>query len=295
MLKEINKSEKKATRKNVLTWLQNQRVSSLFRPRVKVFARRKMSKLRPNRIWSSDLFFLPALASFNYGKSVFLTVIDNFSSYAFVRVLKDKSKSSMIQGFQSILEEAGTACVYLHTDRGSEYTALKDLFREHHIKNYNTTTGQKAFKSERYQKSLQIAIFKYMVANNTKKFIDKLQDLVYAYNHRPSRVLYGHTPAQAYKNPDTIAFLKKKFKEEKENYDQAHSKPPKFAVGDWVRAPLDYGTFHRGYEVNFEDQVRKIIRVTKTSPPMYELEGKKRKYYAKELSAAAETEQTRLW
>ena len=77
----------------------------------------------------------------------------------------------MLESFNSIFEEAKTSCINLQTDDGMEFLSLKEMYKERDINRYSTTTHIKASIVERYQKTLETKLFKYMVANNTKKIL----------------------------------------------------------------------------------------------------------------------------
>ena len=283
LLDEVKKQDKTITADQVLDWLQQQQVFQLYKPRRKKFPRRKIVKLAPNDTWSADLVDTQALAPFNANFSWILCVIDNFSVYAFCRCLKAKSKEEMLRGFKSILEEANTKCKNLQTDEGKEFLSLGFFFEQEGINRFSTTTKIKASKVERFQRTLENYIYKYMTANNTKKYFDVLQDIVYSYNRRKSRAIFDYRPIDAYTDKKVIEILKKKFDKEREDYEKKFSKS-KYVVGQKVRVAKDEKLFDRGYVSQFEDEVRTIREVINSRPACYKVSGKRRIFYEPEIS-----------
>ena len=61
-------------------------------------------------------------------------------------------------------------------------------FEQHSVQQYNihfftANTDTKASIAERFIRALKQRIYRYFTANNTTRYIDVLQDLVFAYNH----------------------------------------------------------------------------------------------------------------
>ena len=293
LLREIKKHDKNITTDKVLNWLLQQRVYSLYKPKVKKnFVRRQINRMYPNESWSADLVDLSALSVFNNGVNFLLSVVDFFSLYAFVRPMKQKTKKNMLEAFDSIFDEAQSTCVNLHTDDGLEFVSLKEMYEENEINRYSTTTIKKAAICERFQKELETKIFKYMTANNTKKYIDILPKIVYAYNHTPSRALFGRTPVEAYKDKKVIKFIQKNYDEKRSKFNEKwQKKKPKFTKNQKVRVALKYRLFHRGYEPNFEDEIRTVEKVLDTYPKTYKISGKRKIFYESQITPViAETE-----
>ena len=284
LLEDIKKKEKNVDEKKVADWLLQQRVYSLFKPKIKKFNRRQINRIMPNESWAADLVQLESLAPFNGGINYLLSVVDFFSRYAFVRPVKFKTKANMLLAFQSIFDEAKTSCINLQTDEGQEFLSLKQMYEEWEIHRYSTTTHIKASIVERFQKTLETKIFKYLLANNTKKYIDVLPDIVYAYNHTPTASLYGKTPAAAYKDRKVIKFLQKKFDEKRVAFNQKNNKKAKYHVGQNVRVAPKYKLFHRAYDPNFEDTIRTIEKVINSHPKTYKVSGKKKIFYEPEIT-----------
>lgn len=222
-------------------------------------------------MFQMDLIDMQQLAPFNDGKKYLLAVIDTFTRYAFVRALKDKTGVNVLHEFKSIVDEAVDKPLIITMDRGTEFS--NQLFKNYCIQNqircYNPDTSIHAAFIERFNRSLQALIYKYMTENETRRYIDVLPKLVQTYNNRNHRMI-GTTPFLAENDVTThlgIRNLTAKY----------HGKIKKrnviFKVGDKVRIVKLKNKFSRGYNEQQQQEIFKIKEIkTKTIIPMYVLE-----------------------
>ena len=106
--------------------------------------------------------------------------------------------------------------------------------------------------------------WKYFSANNTKRYIDILQDLIHKYNTTKHRAI-GCTPTVA-RNPLSYehvlrSLYAKKTKERK--------KKPKFKIGDQVRIKKKKKQFEKGFTPNWTEEIFTINTIKDTKPPTY--------------------------
>ena len=64
----------------------------LYKRIIKKFKRHYVYSPGIDIIWTSDLLLIPKYANYNNGYKYILTVMDVFSKYALVRVMKNKDK-----------------------------------------------------------------------------------------------------------------------------------------------------------------------------------------------------------
>jgi hypothetical protein len=225
-----------------------------------------------------DLVDVQSLAEFNSGLKYLLTCIDTFTRYAFVRPLRTKEASEVIKAFHSILSEAKVPPKTLVVDRGTE-------FNNQHFKEYCQTFNIKVFLPdssihaafvERFNRTLQSLIYKYMTENETNRYIsstDKagnriyvLPKLVETYNRRKHRMT-GVTPFEAENNPQVHLSMRLKMSK---YYESVKRKPVKFKIGDQVRIARQKGKFSRGYNETSSAEIFKIYQIKKMDRiPMY--------------------------
>ena len=98
--------DKKASGSDVVM-LQNQQLAEeLHKPIVKKFKRRKVYSSFKDNIWGADLADMQLISKFNKGIRFLFCVIDLFSKYAWVVPLKDKKGATIVNAFQSSLNDS---------------------------------------------------------------------------------------------------------------------------------------------------------------------------------------------
>lgn len=221
--------------------------------------------------WQMDLVDIQALAQYNDGIRYIFTVIDTFTRYAFCRLLKDKTGPTVLSNFKSILNDAQSKPLTLLIDGGSEFRNknFENFCQEQGIKLYSPDTSTHGAFIERFNRTLQTLIYKFMTENETHRFIDKFQELVKTYNNRKHRMI-GITPAQA--EMDHTTHLDINIKQSK--YHQTIPvKKVIFNIGDRVRISKIKGKFGRGYNEQSNQEIFKIYRISTKKPiPLYFLE-----------------------
>ena len=105
-------------------------------------------------------------------------------------------------------------------------------------------------------------MYKYFTANNTKRWIDVLPDLVHNYNNSYHRSI-KMTPVQARENPVQAW--------ENLNAEAKPSHEATYKPGDFVRISKYRGKFKRGYTPNYTSEVFVVTDVLKTTPVTYKV------------------------
>ena len=225
----------------------------------------------PRYQFQMDLVDVQERSRYNSGVRYLFTVIDTFTRFAFVRMLRDKTAKTVLDSFKSILEEAGKKPIMIVSDRGTEFkNALFDKFcSEQNIKLYNPDTSIHAAYIERFNLTLQKLIEKYLSENETEKYVDKLIDILKTYNSRKHRMT-GYSPFIAETMPEVHLNIRKKMSE---YYAKIKEKNITYKVGDTVRIARQKGKFSRGYKEQSSVEVFKVYKISKKSKiPLYFLE-----------------------
>ena len=218
-----------------------------------------------------DLVDVQEFSKQNDGNNFLLNVIDTFTRYAFVRPLQDKSANTVLKAFISILKEAVEKPYMIVMDKGTEFQNEKfnNFCNQQNIKLVNPQSQTHAAYIERFNRTLQQLIYKYMTENETNRYVDVLQNLVKSYNNRIHRMIQT-TPFIAETNQDVALNIRllnskriAKFKKVKQ----------KFKINDYVRIAKQKTKFSRGYD---EQTSREIFRIYKIDLnkhiPLYYLE-----------------------
>ena len=74
-----------------------------------------------DNIWGADLADMQSISKFNIEFRFILCVIDLFSKYAWVVPLKDKKGVTIVNAFQSILDNSNRKANKIWVEKGSEF------------------------------------------------------------------------------------------------------------------------------------------------------------------------------
>ena len=92
----------------------------MHKPTRKTMKRNKVDAPEIDSLWEADLAFVQDIAKENDGVNHLLVVIDVFSKYVWVRLMKNKTARSLLEAFDSILSD-GRKPEKLRTDKGTEF------------------------------------------------------------------------------------------------------------------------------------------------------------------------------
>ena len=118
---------------------------------------------------------------------------------------------------------------------------------------------------ERFNCTLKTRMWKYFTANNTRVYIDILQDIVKGYNNSYHRSM---DPALASVSLLNVGQVRKKL------YGKSWTKPRrelKFKLGDPVHISKSRRTFKKGYLPSWTQEIFTVTKVISRVPPVYRL------------------------
>jgi len=184
------------TYKFIKEWIQDQEAYSIHKPARYTFPRQRIVPTDRDNQWDADLMDMQDLKEDNDGVAYLLVVIDLLSRYAWLRPLKSKSASEVKTAFEDIFS-GGRKPEKLRTDKGKEFVnnTLKKYLKDQDIDYFTTQNEGKANYAERLIKTIKNKIIRFITHNNTRRYIDKLQDMVDSYNHTVHRSI-GMQPAK---------------------------------------------------------------------------------------------------
>ena len=224
------------------------------------------------------------LSKCNKGIRFLLCVIDIFSKYAWVVLLKDKKGISIVKAFQSILKQSNRKPNKIWVDKGSEFynAYFKKWLQDNDIVMYSAHNEGKSAVAERFIRTLKSKIYKYMTSISKNEYINKLDDIVNEYNntyHTTIKMKPIDVKDNTYINTSR-----------KINY-----KDPKFKVGDRLRISKYKNIFAKEYMPNWSEEVFVIKKVQSTVPWTYvidDLNGEEitGTFYEKELQKTNQEE-----
>ena len=230
-----------------------------------IFVRKK------REIIQSDLIDLSSLSAENDGVKYLLVVIDTFTRFAWIEPLKTKSADDVLKGFQKIERRMpGGLGESLMTDQGKEYVNRQ-------FQNYLKRLGVKVIVPnnkcphvERFNRTFQNLLYKYMEENQTHKYLDKLGGFVELYNNRYHRII--RTSPFLAEKPENYQSVLSAVERYYTSAARAKKKKPSFKIGDHVRITAHKNLFHKGYYQTFKPNVYRVSEVLSHLPEtMYKI------------------------
>ena len=222
--------------------------------------------------WELDLSDLPSLVEENDGYRYILCCIDVLSKYAWVLSLKRKTGPVLLEALKKIIQESGRKPKCIRVDKGGEFVnkEMQEYCRNNGIQMSLAQNEVKAAIVERFQKTLKGYMWRFFTKNNTRRYVDKLQDFAYAYNHRVHRSI-KHRPADV--NASNVDEVRAILYPKRKKKTGGSMKPLKykygFAVGDAVRISKLKGIFEKGYAQNWSEEIFTVMKRYNWDVPMY--------------------------
>ena len=247
----------------------------------------------PRQQIQCDLIDVQRLKNENNDVHYILVCIDTFTRYAWVRGMRDKTAVNCEKALSDILEKMNP--LFPKTvvfDKGTEFLNKKVLLllKKYKIKVINPTSPSKAAYAERFNRTLQSLIYKYMTEKQTNRYIDVLQNLVETYNLRPHRSIDYFSPREAEKIENMSEIRNILMKNRRKVIEKGRNMKPKFKIGDIVRIKKEKRVFDRGYQETFSREFFKVSKINHKRPiPTYSVksmnnnEDIKGDFYANEL------------
>ena len=208
-----------------------------------------------DNIWDVDLADMQLISKYNNGIRYLLCAIDLFSKYAFVIPLKDKKGSTIVNAFQSILNNSKRKPNKIWVDQDSEFynTHFKKWVKGNNIEMYSTHNERKSVVAERLIRTLKNKIYKHMATISKTVYFDVLNNIVDECNNTCHKTI-KMKPIDVKNNPFA------KYNEE------SNEKDPKFKVGDHVRISKYKNNFAKGYAPNWSNEIFVVKQIKNTVP-----------------------------
>jgi hypothetical protein len=233
----------------------------------------------------ADLMDVSSHAERNDNVKFLLTVVDAFSRLGWAVPLRDKSAREVSAALRQTF--AGKGYKKLQTDKGTEFrnARVREFLREEGTRWFSSENEViKASLVERFNKTLRRKIHAYLTRFREGRYIDRLSDMVDAYNRMPHSTLNGLAPIDV--NSHNAADL---FVSMYEPSSSLARKKPKLVPGDHVRTTKHRGAFERGYTEQWTREIFVVDEVRSyESPVVYTLkdlagEAIEGTYYEREL------------
>ena len=238
------------------------------------------------------------LAKQNDNYKYVLVAVDIFSRYGHVQPLKSKGGTDVVDALNQMMSGARQPST-VRTDMGMEFRSkiVQKYFKTQNIHHYYTlNTETKANYGERLIKTLKHRLYRYMMKQRSKRYVNALQDVITSYNHTVHRSL-GVTPASINEKNEGESRLQQYLL--RTNTTKS-TKPKKyiFKIGQTVRVSHVRSVFDREYSQKWTGEIFKIkSRYKREGLPVYKLvdwddEDLEGTFYEHEIQAVTVDEKT---
>ena len=263
-----------ANRKKVEEFLTNQLSYSIHRPARHKFTRNHTYTSDIDKQWQADLADMQTLADQNDGNRYILTCIDLLSRFAWAIPIKSKSGKDVLSGMTRLFKQAHPRKPKLfQTDKGTEFfnVEVTGFLNKNNIKQFSSNSDKKAAVVERFNRTLKNRIYAYFTANNTKRYVDVLGDIVDAYNNTRHRSIHMR-PIDV----DNEAAAQKAwyhlFYRATSGQSEKRKRTPIIPVNQRVRISKWKGEFEKGYTPNWSREHFKVTRHARHPQTLYSIQ-----------------------
>ena len=214
-----------------------------------------------------DLIDISQLSKYNDGVTFLLIVIDTFSKKAWIEPMENKSAKISLQKIQKVIGEMNHPPKSIFFDKGTEFKnkLVRSFLEKENIKIIHPFSETKAALVERFNRTIQDLIYRYLTENETFRYIDVLKKLLETYNNRGHRTLKYLTPNQAELDINQTKVLNA-LNEHYTKFVLLNKKNSKYSVWQTVRIKTLPNKFDRGYNERFAREHFKIIKIKKNMP-----------------------------
>ena len=244
-------------------WLRGRDAYTLHRRRVRKFRRRPTIVSGPGVQLQADLMDVSSHADDNDGVKFLLTAVDVFSKRAWAVPMRSKSGVETERALRTAF--AGSGYDRLQTDKGREFknVTVRRFLDEEGIKSFSSEDDTiKAAIVERFNRTLRAKIHRYLTHTKSKRYIDRLDDMIDAYNSSVHSST-GVAPRDVNETNAGQIFIK---------LYESDALPidvdPRLTVGDRVRISGARTAFERGYTHKWTREIFVVAEVRHWERPV---------------------------
>ena len=257
------------SRKRIAKFLQSQDPYTLLRKVNRKFPRNRLITPYKDYLIDANTAHLISYAKRNDGIAYLVAGIDTFTKEAYAVPVKSLKAIDFIPAMEKLFSNFDKV-ERCRSDSGSEFKSKRaqNFFKERGIKHYVTNNEDfLANTIERFFRTLKTKLYKYMLENNTHRWIDQLDAVVSSYNN---------TYHSSIKMAPTDYSEDKEFQVWKTLYEWNNLPKPKitfkFNLHDKVRISLSKDQFGREFDEKWSREYFFVAaRNLKDKTPVYRI------------------------
>ena len=189
--------------------------------------------------------------------------IDVFSRKLWAYALKDRTIESIIRVLEKLIDSIKPNNIgIIVSDNESSFISnkIQQLLKNNNIKHITAEVGDHKVLGiiDRVCRTIKVNIYKYMKENNTTKWLDKLPQIIDAYNNIPHKSILNLTPNEATEEKNQHKLFELNINKSESNNKYKNE----IKVGDTVRIRNKKKQFERAYDEKYGN-VRVIKEIGK--------------------------------
>ena len=231
------------TKKQIKEWVVQQETTQITK---KSEFKGYYKTVAPPHSFQIDIFFMDNYKRYNkYG--AFLMFIDILSRKMFIEPLKSRTLDNVLQGIEKVVRRIGKVNS-IFSDNEFDKKDIKEFFKSKDIKfsslvakEEHISKGNRLGIVDTATRTIKRLIKRYMLEENTPKFIDVLDDLVENYNDTPHSGISNKTPDDVYADEK----YQKEYYEKALSHNASLQKKIDLEIGDYVRKSITKTKFEK--------------------------------------------------
>lgn len=248
----------KVTLKQVDEFLKKQNVSQIYSKKI-IQKPGHIVAFNPDERVQMDLVDMSKWDKKNGGYKWIFLFVDIFTRKAFAYLMKNKTEDSIEKILELFFKTHKPNVIITDNEAGFTSKLVQKLMDKNQV--YHDTVEIQDHKAlgiiDRAVQNIKNAIYKHMKDDNTTKYIDKLPDIIKAYNETPNQGIMDIAPNDASKTEHIAELQVMNHQKDLINKKQR----VKYEVGDMVRIRGRQNPFARSYDEKYSDNQYTIVKI----------------------------------
>ena len=253
----VKKEHPNITRNEVKEFLTKQYNYQVLKQQNKPKKAGHITAVRPNELWQMDIFIMQKYATQNKNYGYLFVVVDVFTRKAGAIPMKHKNASSCALALSEIIKTMGTPIIIMSDNDkaflSKEFTQVlksnDDIILDTNVKDDHKALGI----IDRFARTLKTIISNHFLFNNTKVWINNINQIITVYNNTPHKTLEYLTPNDASLDENHDQIFNINFLKSRKNKSTTDLQPD-----DTVRIRIG-NIFKKGTEPSFSDEIYDVI------------------------------------